>query len=599
MRGVSTQSKEFSRRELLLEELVAALVTDGLISAKDAETVRRRGSVQSQVNLHPCVFIANQTLKSAKAPYKPLTVEDLMVWLADKAGMAYKRIDPLRIDVAAVTGLMSYSYAAARKILPVSIQDDSVVIATGDPNTADWVHELQRVLRKNIVRVLANPVDISRYLSEFYSLGRAMQRASRDAASGNGSMSVMTNLEQLVDLGRRGQLDADDHHIVSIVDWLLQYAFDQRASDIHLEPRREKSEVRFRIDGVLHSAYQVPTPVLGAIVSRLKTLGRMDVAEKRRPLDGRLKTKTPEGEEVELRLSTIPTALGEKMVMRIFDPTVLVKSPQELGLSDEESKRWDAMLARLHGIILVTGPTGSGKTTTLYSTLKRLATPQVNVCTIEDPIEMVEPSFNQIQVQHNIGLDFTSGVRALLRQDPDIIMIGEIRDLETAEIAVQSALTGHLVLSTLHTNDAASAITRLLEIGVAPYLINAALLGVVAQRLVRMLCPHCKQAVAVDQDAWRALVHPWKVTTPAGVFAPKGCLECRQTGYFGRSGIYEVLTLSPALRKLVMPSADAVAIRELAIKEGMQPLRISGARNVHTGLTTVNEVASVTPPLSA
>ena len=599
MRGVSTESKEFSRWQLQVDELVAALAADGLIASKDAESVRKRGSVRNQVDLHPCVFIASQSLKSTKAPYKPLTVEDLMIWLAGKTGMAYKRIDPLHVDVAVVTGLVSYSYAAARKILPLSVEDDTVVIATSDPYTADWVDELQRVLRKNIVRVMASPVDISRYLSEFYSLGRAMQRASREAATGNAPTSVITNLEQLVDLGRRGQLDADDHHIVSIVDWLLQYAFDQRASDIHLEPRREKSEVRFRIDGVLHSAYQVPTPVLAAIVSRLKTLGRMDVAEKRRPLDGRLKTKTPEGGEVELRLSTIPTALGEKMVLRIFDPTVLVKSPHELGLSDEESKRWDAMVARPHGIILVTGPTGSGKTTTLYSTLKRLATPQVNVCTIEDPIEMVEPSFNQMQVQHNIGLDFASGVRALLRQDPDIIMIGEVRDLETAEIAVQSALTGHLVLSTLHTNDAASAITRLLEIGVAPYLINATLLGVVAQRLVRTLCPHCKQAAALDQDAWRALVYPWKATAPAGVFAPKGCLECRQTGYLGRSGVYEVLTLSPTLRKLVVPSADVAAIRELAIKEGMQPLRISGARKVHAGLTTVDEVVSVAPPLSA
>lgn len=598
MRAVSTQSKEYPRRELKLEDLIAALAADGLISARDAESIRSRGSVQSRIDLHPCIFIANQSLKSAKAPHKRLTVDALMVWLAGKAGMTYKRIDPLRIDVAAVTRLMSYSYAAARKILPISVQDASVIVATSDPYASDWVHELQRILRKNITRVLASPVDISRYLREFYSFGLAMQRASHEAATGNAPNSVMTNLEQLVDLGRRGQLDADDHHIVSIVDWLLQYAFDQRASDIHLEPRREKSEVRFRIDGVLHAAHQIPAPVLAAIVSRLKTLGRMDVAEKRRPLDGRLKTKTPEGGEVELRLSTIPTALGEKMVIRIFDPSVLVKSPRELGLNDEESRRWDAMVARPHGIILVTGPTGSGKTTTLYSTLKRLATSRVNVCTIEDPIEMVEPSFNQMQVQHNIGLDFASSVRALLRQDPDIIMIGEIRDLEAAEIAVQSALTGHLVLSTLHTNDAASAITRLLEIGVAPYLINATLLGVLAQRLVRTLCPHCKRVAVLDPGAWRALVHPWKASAPASAYTSKGCLECRQTGYFGRSGIYELLMLSPALQKLVTPNADLTAIRDLAIKDGMRPLRISGARKVHAGLTTVEEVVTVAPSFS-
>ncbi len=409
---------------------------------------------------------------------------------------------------------------------------------------------------------------------------------------------MATNLEQLVELGRRGQLDANDHHIVSIVDWLLQYAFESRASDIHLEPRRDKSEVRFRIDGVMHLAYQVPTPVMGAIVSRIKTLGRMDVAEKRRPLDGRLKTKTPEGTEVELRLSTIPTALGEKMVLRIFDPAVLVKSFADLGLGDEDLRRWDVMVAQPHGIILVTGPTGSGKTTTLYSTLKRLATPDVNVCTIEDPVEMVEPSFNQMQVQPQIGLDFASGVRALLRQDPDILMIGEIRDRETAEIAVQAALTGHLVLSTLHTNDAPSAVTRLLELGVPAYLLGDTLLGVLAQRLLRTLCPHCKQPAAVDEHAWRGLVHPYRVAAPASVNHPKGCLECRHTGYLGRTGIYEVLTLTPALRALIKPDIDTAALRALAIKEGMRPLQVAGARKVHAGLTTVEEVKRVAPPLT-
>lgn len=590
--------KELPQRKLQLKDLVAALAADAMIAVRDAESILKDGSVRTPLELHPCVLLANKLIKNVQAPHKPLSVEDLMQWLARKTGLTYTRIDPLQIDVAAVTGLISYPYAVKHRILPIAVAADKVTVATGDPYGIAWVDELQRMLRKTVVPVLANPTDISRYLGEFYSVSRALHRAEADAAGRAASTGIATNLEQLVELGRRGQLDSNDHHIVSIVDWLLQYAFESRASDIHLEPRREKSEVRFRIDGVMHLAYQVPAPVLGAIVSRIKTLGRMDVAEKRRPLDGRLKTKTPAGEELELRLSTIPTALGEKMVLRIFDPAVLVKSFTELGLSDQDVRYWDAMVAQPHGIILVTGPTGSGKTTTLYSTLKRLATPDVNVCTIEDPVEMVEPSFNQMQVQPQIGLNFSTGVRALLRQDPDIIMIGEIRDLETAEIAVQSALTGHLVLSTLHTNDAASTVTRLLELGVPPYLLNGSLLGVLAQRLVRTLCPHCKQPAATDEHAWRELVYPYRIAPPASVNLPKGCLECRHTGYLGRNGIYEILTLTPAMRQLIKPDADMAALREFAIKEGMQPLHISGARKIYAGLTTIEEVKRVAPPLA-
>ena len=390
-------------------------------------------------------------------------------------------------------------------------------------------------------------------------------------------------------------------HVVRIVDWLCEYAFEQRASDIHVEPRREQGIVRFRIDGVLHQVYQIPPGVLAAMTSRLKILARMDVVEKRRPQDGRMKTRTAEGRDIELRLATLPTAFGEKLVMRIFDPEVLVRDFKELGFSEDDHRRWVEMTDRPNGIVLVTGPTGSGKTTTLYSTLKTLATPEVNVCTIEDPIEMIEPAFNQMQVQQQIELGFAEGVRALMRQDPDIIMVGEIRDLETAEMAVQSALTGHLVLSTLHTNDAPSAVARLLELGIAPYLLNATLNGIMAQRLVRTLCPHCKQTVelnrAEDQDAWNALVAPWKSKHPAKLYKPVGCLECRMTGFMGRIGIYETLMYSQALKGLVTQNADLSALREQAFKEGMKPLRISGAIKVGGGLTTIDEVLKVAPPV--
>jgi len=351
---------------------------------------------------------------------------------------------------------------------------------------------------------------------------------------------------------------------------------------------------------VLHQVYQIPAAVMAAITSRIKILARMDVVEKRRPQDGRIKTRTVDGLEVELRIATMPTAFGEKIVMRIFDPEVLVRDFQELGFSEDDTRRWREMTGRSSGIVLVTGPTGSGKTTTLYSTLKSMATPEVNVCTIEDPIEMVEPAFNQMQVTQAIDLGFAEGVRALMRQDPDIIMVGEIRDLETAEMAIQAALTGHLVLSTLHTNDAPSAVARLLELGVPSYLVNATLNGVMAQRLLRTLCPHCKQKSelkgAENLTAWDALVAPWKANRPAHLWKPVGCLECRMTGFTGRIGIYETLLFTGPMKALVGRNVDLAVLREQAFKDGMKALRISGAMKVGAGLTTIDEVLKAAPP---
>jgi general secretion pathway protein E len=384
---------------------------------------------------------------------------------------------------------------------------------------------------------------------------------------------------------------------VNIVDWLLKYAFEQRASDIHLEPRRNMGMMRFRIDGVLHQVYQLPSNIMNAITSRIKLLGRMDMVEKRRPQDGRIKTLSGDGTEIELRLSTMPTAFGEKLVMRIFTPEVTVQDFIKLGFSQKQADLWADWTKSPNGIILVTGPTGSGKTTTLYSTLKQLATPEVNVSTVEDPIEMVEPAFNQMQVQANIGLTFADGIRTLMRQDPDIIMIGEIRDLETAEMAIQAALTGHLVLSTLHTNDAPSAVTRLLDLGVPAYLIHSSVLGIMAQRLVRTLCPACKAPHEITDAEWASITHPFKATKPASVMKAVGCLECRNTGYRGRSGIYEMLTITPKLRKLIKPETDLAQLKAAAYQEGLQPLMLNGAEKVAAGLTTIEEVLKVAPPL--
>jgi general secretion pathway protein E len=458
----------------------------------------------------------------------------------------------------------------------------------------EWEDQIRQVLRLEVKRVLANPLDIQSYLVEFYNLARSIKGAT---AKDKGAISDIANFEQLVQLGRSGKLDANDQHIVHICDWLFNYAFQERASDIHLEPRREVSNVRFRIDGALHQVYQIPTPVMAAMVSRIKILGRMDVVEKRRPQDGRLKTVTPDADEVELRLSTMPTAFGEKLVMRIFNPENLVKNYKELGFTEDDERKWSQMVANPHGIILVTGPTGSGKTTTLYSTLKQLAEPDVNVCSVEDPIEMVEPAFNQMQVQPSIGVDFASGIRTLMRQDPDIIMVGEIRDLATAEMAIQAALTGHLVLSTLHTNDAPSAITRLLDLEAPSYLLQSTILGVMAQRLLRTLCPNCKEPHELDDSSWEHLVSPWKAAKPKGsTYVAKGCLDCRMTGYMGRVGIYETMVMTPELRKAITPETDLAALQDKAYQGGMRPLRIAGATKVALGLTTVEEVLQTAPP---
>jgi len=416
------------------------------------------------------------------------------------------------------------------------------------------------------------------------------------AANKNKSISSIQNFEQLVEVGKAGEPDVNDKHIVSLVDWVLQFSFEQRASDIHLEPRRDKGRVRFRIDGVLHMVHEFPIVLMGAITSRLKTLGRMDISDKRRPQDGRIKSKTPSGNEIEMRLSTMPTTFGEKLVLRIFDPDMLIKDFVELGFTRHDKQCWDEMIDNPHGIILVTGPTGSGKTTTLYSALKQIARPELNICTIEDPIEMVDPLFNQMQVQPIIDVTFASGVRTLLRQDPDIIMIGEIRDRETAEVAIQASLTGHLVLSSLHTNDAPSTISRLIDIGAQPYLISATLLGIIAQRLIRTLCPHCKQPAEIDRNAWEKLIAPAKTKLPKSVFQSAGCDECRHTGYMGRVGIYESLMIDKDIRKSISTNNDLHYYYQAAEKQGMRNLRLSGAQKVADGLTTLEEIYSVVPP---
>ena len=579
-----------------LQQVFTWLLADGMVlkSEVKARFTAAQGIMRNApLTMHPLTAVAQSKLVSALPPHRLLTIDGLTEWMAAKVKLPFYRIDPLKIDFTKVADVMSASYAARFHILPVELTPTELTVATSEPFSIEWQTEIAKITRRSVRLVIASPLDIVQYTAQFFTLAKSIKGAHKL----NGpDIALRNNFEQLVELGiGNRQVDANDQHIINIVDWLWQYAFEQRASDIHLEPKRDFSAIRFRIDGVLHQVYQVPATVMIAMTARIKLLGRMDVIEKRRPLDGRIKTRTPQGQEIELRLSTLPTAFGEKLVMRIFDPEVVVKTLPELGFPPSDAVRWDDLTSRAHGIILVTGPTGSGKTTTLYTTLKALATSEVNVCTVEDPIEMVEASFNQMQIQHGIDLTFADGVRALMRQDPDIIMVGEIRDLETAEMAIQAALTGHLVLSTLHTNDAPSAVMRLLELGVPYYLLESTLIGVMAQRLVRTLCSHCKSPDGeLLDDVWNSLTDGFDLPKPATIYRPVGCPECRHTGFRGRTGLYELLSVSQPFSKLIKAESDIHALRKQSIHDGMKPLRVAGAMKVADGVTTAEEVLKVT-----
>ena len=572
------------------QRLAKWLLLDRVISVDEHERIVTRCSVMES-SQHPLVRLAQLDI-ARESDGRKLDIEDLTRFLAKRAHLPYLRIDPLKADLGRVSVAMSLAYAERHKVLPVQVSPQEMVVATSEPFVTDWIGEVERQTKRQVKLVVSSPLEIARYTTEFYTLSKSVLAATKSGGNSN-----ITNFEQLVDLGKNKNLDANDKGVVQLVDWLWQYAFEQRASDIHLEPRRDQAVVRFRIDGVLHTVYQIPSGVQAAMTARIKLLARMDVVERRRPQDGRIKTRNAQGDEVEMRLSSMPTAFGEKLVMRIFDPSAVVKTWDALGFSRHDEQRWEQLVKHAHGIVLVTGPTGSGKTTTLYSTLKRLATEEVNVATIEDPIEMIEPSFNQTQAQPQLDFGFAEGVRTLMRQDPDIIMVGEIRDLETADMAIQAALTGHLVLSTLHTNDAPSAITRLIELGVPSYLINATLLGVLAQRLTRTLCPHCRQPDESGEQKARLTeaIRPWNLTGEYGGYRAVGCLECRMTGYRGRTGIYELLTISEDFKALVTPQPDIDALRRQGMRDGMRPLRLSGALRVADGSTTLEELLSTTP----
>jgi general secretion pathway protein E len=547
-----------------------------------------RGRMHIEDEVSAIEVTASFEFEAPGQPGQILTEELITQTVANHAGLPFKKIDPLKLNPEVVTQILSRAFARRSVSVPIERTDDRLTIAVADPYNAEVVENIERMGYK-VTRVLAPKSDILKIITEFYGFRSSVTAAAREMTS----EVDLGNLEQFVKMKSVTEIEATDKHIVNAVEFLFRYAFDQRASDIHIEPKREASEVRLRIDGMLHSIHKTPKAVHAAFVSRIKMLSRMDIAEKRRPQDGRIKTEY-KGREVELRVSTMPTAFGEKVVIRIFDPDILLQDLEEIGFSPREYELFRSFISRPHGIVLVTGPTGSGKTTTLYSALKTVATPEVNVVTIEDPIEMVHEQFNQVGVQAAIGVTFGSTLRTILRQDPDIIMVGEIRDLETAENAVQAALTGHLVFSTLHTNDAASSITRLMDLGLAPYLISSTIVGIMAQRLVRKICTHCEKSYELLPEEAQAVGVPWDKDRRIAVKYGEGCPQCRGTGYQGRTGIFEIMEVNDSIRAVIREKTDAELIRKAAVADGMTVLREAAVRKMLSGETTLDEVIRVT-----
>jgi general secretion pathway protein E len=590
------------RKETLIEILSAEglLNQDQIELLKSKEALQRskilksktpgmRQNILDQSAVSMIDIIESLKITSPKSSGKIITAEIIMMAVAKHLMLPFLKIDPLKLDYEIVTQIISRPYAIKHQIVPIALSNNALTVATADPFDKEAVDWIERVSGYKIEVAVTTKSDIMKIITEFYGFKSAITSAGKDI----GTQTDLGNLEQYVKLKSITELEATDQHIVNAVEYLLHYAYSSKASDIHIEPKRDFSLIRFRIDGILHNIHNIPKAVHAPIISRIKMLARMDITEKRRPQDGRIKT-AHEGKEVELRISSIPVAFGEKVVMRIFDPVILMQNVEELGILDKDMKQVKSFIANTNGIILVTGPTGSGKTTTLYSLLKVLSTSEVNVSTIEDPIEMVYEGFNQTAVHPQIDFTFANCLKMLLRQDPDIIMVGEIRDIETAENAIQAALTGHLVLSTLHTNDAPSAITRLIDLGVEPFLINATLLGVIAQRLVRKVCPHCKEEYNITKDECYILKVDYEKVKNYKVSLGRGCDICRGTGYLGRTGIFEVMEMTEKVIEEVHEKASPLSIKKISIGQGMNTLRENAIKKLLKGVTTVDEVIRVT-----
>ncbi|MBI5047626.1 MAG: type II/IV secretion system protein [Deltaproteobacteria bacterium] len=596
------------KQALTIEFTAQILLKKGIISKDQYTDVVVKGDTQrarlqkrqdvphlSRVPYHPDMVSPAEVISSFNLEIpggngRILTEETITQAIAEKIGIPYKRLDPLKLNMDMVTSLIPRPFAQKYTIIAIEQESDTITLAVADPfNIDEAMENLSRTKKLKIKLALSSKSDIQKIVREFYGFRTSVMAAQKDMVQ---SVDI-SNLEQYVKLKGHAEIDAGDQHVVNAVEYLLRYAFDQRASDIHIEPKRDKSFVRLRIDGTLHYIHTIPKLIHPPIISRIKALSRMDIAEKRKPQDGRIKTDYKD-KEIELRVSTMPVAFGEKVVIRIFDPDILFQDIDQLGFYPREYQLFSSFIKRPNGIILVTGPTGSGKTTTLYSALKMLSSPDVNIVTIEDPIEMVMEEFNQVGIQPATGVTFAATLRTFLRQDPDIIMVGEIRDKDTAEAAIQAALTGHLVLSTLHTNDAPSSIIRLMDLGTPAFLISSTIIGIVAQRLVRKICPQCKLSrnLTAGEIDYLQILSKQKVYT---VHYGEGCLECRGTGYRGRTGIFEILDFSDRVRAMLSsPKVELAAIQEAAKADGMLTLRQCAIKKMLEGITTYEEVVSVT-----
>ena len=574
------------------------LQRQGLISAEQAEEIKKEARQLPSRAKAPSTYeqkavaydlVASLHFPSLRDPAVTIGEQEIANAIAADSNLEVVRIDTLALDADLIESKISRPFAKRHRMIPLSMSNGRLKVACANPFDIEGIDAFRRIAGRDVQLVVASEPDILRAITEFYGLRHSVKRAERDLSAG----IDLGNLEQLVRMKNEAEIESSDQHIVNAVEFMLQHAFDTRASDIHVEPKRDYSLIRFRIDGVLHDIQSIPKIVHAAILSRLKTLSRLDIAEKRRPQDGRIKT-TRAGKEIELRVSTLPVAFGEKIVLRIFDPDVLMQDLSGLGFYPEETVVFNEFITRPHGIILVTGPTGSGKTTTLYSALKSIATRELNITTIEDPIEMVLEEFNQTAVQAKVGIDFAGALRHILRQDPDVIMVGEIRDGETAQYAIQAALTGHLVFSTLHTYDSSTSISRLIDLGVERFLISSTLIGAMAQRLVRKVCTKCitERTLSIEEAA------SLRLSVPAGrrikVKEGQGCHECRGTGYLGRCGIFEILPIDESIKHLIVEGKDAPEIKREAVKNGMRTLRQSALRKLAEGITTFEEVVRVT-----
>ena len=507
--------------------------------------------------------------------------------LAETLNLPFETPDKNAVNPDAFA-LLTPDYLRKHLIIPLRFEDKTLVVGMTDPNNVFLLDEIKRRTNRDLRAVVITPADVARIVELFVSGTSDIQVDDiiKDMADDDLQVVKEAN-DDVADLEKLGS----ESPVIRFVNYLIADAIKQAASDIHIEPKEKALKVRYRIDGVLFEAMNPPYKMHPAIVSRLKIMANLDIAERRLPQDGRIRA-IMHGRKVDLRMSTLPTVAGEKVVLRILDNRSINVELEQLGFSENALTIWKRQIDQPHGILLVTGPTGSGKTTTLYSSLRVMDGNKLNISTVEDPIEYHLTQANQVQVHDKIGMTFSAALRSLLRQDPDVVMLGEIRDGETARIAVQASLTGHLVLSTLHTNDAPSSITRLINIGVEPYLISASVNAILAQRLVRRICPNCREPYAPSDEMREFLT--LQGFEPDKTFKGRGCDKCRKTGYTGRLGIYEMLVLDDSLRDLVTRSPDVVQLRKLCRERGLVTLRQDGFDKVIHGLTTVDEILRVT-----